>query len=170
LSLWEINLSDKIVVLGIGNILLRDEGIGVRVVEKLREIGLPENVEIHDGATLGLSLLNLLSGCKKAIIVDAVLGGGKPGDIYRFKLKDVLNINEKGNLLSMHDIDFVTAFRMGAEFLNLPDDIVVVGIEPATFEEGLELSEEVEKAVPEVIKLILEEIKEEIKEETDSGI
>jgi hydrogenase maturation protease len=70
----------------------------------------------------------------------------------------------------MHDIDFVTAFRMGAEFLNLPDDIVVVGIEPATFEEGLELSEEVEKAVPEVIKLILEEIKEEIKEETDSGI
>jgi hydrogenase maturation protease len=149
----------RIVVIGIGNILLRDEGVGVRVVERLKEFDLPENVEIYDGATLGLSLLNILSDCKKAIIVDAVLAGGKPGEVYKFDLREVLDKNLNTGILSMHDIDFITAFKMGREFLNLPEKIIVVGIEPSTFEEGLELSKEVEAGIPKAIEKIMEELR-----------
>ncbi|AGK62201.1 hydrogenase maturation protease [Archaeoglobus sulfaticallidus PM70-1] len=148
----------RVVVLGIGNILLRDEGVGVRVVEELRKLELPDYVEVYDGATLGIALLNLLSDSDKAVIVDAVFGGGKPGDIYRFSLYEILDTPLK-NLISAHDIDFVTAFKMGKDLLNLPQNIVVVGIEPKTIEEGMELSDEVKKAIPKAIEIILEEIR-----------
>ena len=79
----------KVVVIGIGNILLSDEGVGIRVVEELRKRELPEGVELHDGATLGLTLLNFLDGADKAIIVDAVKAGGNPGDVYCFHFKEI---------------------------------------------------------------------------------
>ncbi len=157
-------MRDRTVILGIGNILLSDEGVGVRIVEELKKLDLPKKVEIYDGATLGLPLLNFLDGCKKAVIVDAVLGGGKPGEVYRFSLYDVLEKSESKqdlkNIVSMHDIDFVTAFKIGKDFLNLPEEIIVIGVEPASFEEGLELSEDVKRAIPKAIEMILKEINE----------
>ncbi|MFP3946925.1 MAG: hydrogenase maturation protease, partial [Archaeoglobaceae archaeon] len=74
----------KIAVIGIGNILLGDEGVGVRIVEELRKSDLPENVEVHDGATSGIALLNFLVDKDKVIIVDAVKGGEEPGTVYQF--------------------------------------------------------------------------------------
>lgn len=143
-------------IIGIGNILLGDEGVGVRIVEELQKFEMPDSVEIHDGATSGIAILNFLNSSNKAIIVDAVRGGGEPGTVYRFNIEEAADRHE---MCSLHDIDFVMAYRVSKDILNLTEDVTILGIEPYTVENGFELSEQVEKAVPEVINLIMEEIK-----------
>src|SRR4030042_7180736 len=94
-----------ILILGIGNLLLKDEGVGVHVVERLREIPLPENVEVLDGGTAGLDLVDFIGGRKKLIVIDAVNAGEKPGTIYRLT-EENLDIKPKA-LTSFHEIDFL---------------------------------------------------------------
>lgn len=141
----------KIAVIGIGNILLGDEGVGVRIVEELRKGDLPENVEVHDGATSGIALLNFLEDKDKAIIVDAVRGGEEPGSIYQFSIDEAL---EKSEMISLHDIDFVMAYQTSKDILELTDDITVIGIEPKKIESGIELSREIENAIPQAVGLV----------------
>ena len=153
----------KILILGIGNILLRDEGIGVRIAEELKKLKLPDSVEVVDGGTLGLSLLNFFENYEKVVIIDAVKGGKEPGTIYRFDLNEFLNdVSCPFSLSSMHDIDFVYAMKqIGREFYRLPDKMVVIGVEPEKIEAGLELSNKLKEKVPEIIKFVLEEVETE---------
>ena len=146
----------KAAVIGIGNILLGDEGVGVRIIEELKKLELPEGVEVHDGATSGIAILNFLEGVDRAIIVDAVKGGGEPGTVYRFKIEEALENNE---MISLHDIDFTLAYRVTRDIIDLPEDIVVIGVEPEKIENSLELSEKVSNAIPEVLNKILEELR-----------
>jgi len=146
----------KAAVIGIGNILLGDEGVGVRIIEELKKLELPEGVEVHDGATSGIAILNFLEGVDRAIIVDAVKGGGEPGTDYRFKIEEALENNE---MISLHDIDFTLAYRVTRDIIDLPEDIVVIGVEPEKIENSLELSEKVSNAIPEVLNKILEELR-----------
>lgn len=150
--------SKSVVVVGIGNILLRDEGIGVRVIEELKKFKLPKNVEAHDCGTSGIGILNLLDRFDKAIIVDAVQCGERPGTIYRFNLDEIKTKSKTGKMTSLHDLDFITALEIGRKTSNLPAEIVVIGVEPKVIEPGLEPSPEVRKAIPEVIHAILKEI------------
>ena len=83
-------IGKKIMVLGVGNILLRDEGAGVRVVEWLdARYSFPENVELVDGATAGLDLLPIMEGVDHVIIVDTVKTDEPPGSIFRFTPQDI---------------------------------------------------------------------------------
>jgi len=145
-------MKKKIVVVGIGNLLLGDEGFGIRVVEELRKLKLPENVEVHDGGTLGLQILNFLDNADFAIIVDVVKAKGKPGQLFVFEINDA----KSKPMLSMHDLDLVKAVEIGKFAYNLPEKIVVVGVEPEKIEESLELSEEVRKAIPKAVSKVLE--------------
>ena len=145
-------MKKKIVVVGIGNLLLGDEGFGIRVVEELRKLKLPENVEVHDGGTLGLQILNFLDNADFAIIVDVVKAKGKPGQLFVFEINDA----KSKPMLSMHDLDLVKAVEIGKFAYNLPKKIVVVGVEPEKIEESLELSEEVRKAIPKAVSKVLE--------------
>ena len=79
----------RIAVVGVGNILMGDEGIGVKVVEELRKERLPEGVELFDGGTAFHVLVDDLIDFDKLIIVDAVLGGESPGTIYRFEFGEL---------------------------------------------------------------------------------
>ena len=77
-------MAEQVLVLGVGNILFSDEAIGVRTVEHLQQCAsLPGNVELMDGGTLGIRLMDAIMGCDLLIVVDAVLGGGEPGTLYR---------------------------------------------------------------------------------------
>ena len=83
-------MTDRITILGVGNILLRDEGVGVRVVEELKKgYTFPENVSLVDGGTQGLWLLATIQESDHLIVVDAVLGGGEPGSLYRLEREDL---------------------------------------------------------------------------------
>lgn len=151
----------RIVIIGIGNILLSDEGIGVHVINELKNLQLPANVEIHDCGTGGLSILNVLDKADRAIIIDAVKGGGSPGSIYRFMLDEILTDDRRMKMTSLHDLDLVTALKI-AKLTNtymLPREIIVIGIEPAHIEMGMKPSPRITRTIPKIVNLVLREIR-----------
>jgi len=140
-------------VMGIGNVLLKDEGIGCHVVHALGEADLSD-VEIIDGGT-SLDVLQLCEDADKLIIVDAVRGGGMPGQIYRFRIGDITL--EQKPLLSLHDMSLIDSLKLMRLWHNI-DGAVIIGIEPKDIGWGLELSPELEQTVPRIIDVILAEL------------
>jgi hydrogenase maturation protease len=151
-------VSPKIAVLGIGNLLLEDEGIGVHVAQRLAGLLDDDNVKIIDAGTYPdfLSLVN--DDLDKLIIVDAVVNGDKPGTVCRFNFDD--EDLEAALPLSVHDIGVLDSLRTMALFDKQPKSTVIIGIEPKTIDFGLELSPEIEDKLPEIINLVLKEIEE----------
>ena len=146
-----------ILVLGVGNLLLKDEGVGVHVVRKLQALSLPDNVEVMDGGTLGFDLIFEMQGRKKVIIIDAVKADQKPGTLYRFSGEDVEHFPK--TRLSVHDFDLSDVIHSAELVGGKPDEVVFIGVEPKDMSAGLELSPEVEKKIPKIIELVMEEIK-----------
>jgi hydrogenase maturation protease len=145
-----------ILILGIGNILLKDEGVGVHVVRRLKEISLPGNVEVLDGGTAGLDLVDFIANRKKVIVIDAVNAGEKPGTIYHLTEKN-LDIKPKA-LMSFHEIDFLDAIHMSDVMGDKPEEIVVIGVEPKDMSDGVELSPEIEVRIPRIIEVVMAEV------------
>ena len=145
-----------ILVLGIGNILLRDEGVGVRVIEQLQKIHLPEDVELIDGGTAGADLLDVLAERKKVIVIDAVQADCKPGTVLRFTAEDLTRPDRAG--ISLHELGLGEALTMARQLGCAPEDVVIFGIKSRDISCGLELSEEIKASVPKVVELVLAEI------------
>jgi len=146
-----------ILVLGIGNILLRDEGVGVRVIERMRGMPpLPEDVELVDGGTAGADLLEVLAERRKVIVIDAVQSECEPGTVLRFTADELVRPDGVG--MSLHEVGLGEALIMTEQLGCEPEDVVVFGITPKNIESGLELSEEIAASVPKVIELVLAEI------------
>jgi hydrogenase maturation protease len=153
----EVNSGMGKFVLGIGNVLLRDEGIGCHVVHALEGIPLPD-VKIIDGGTCS-DILPTLEDADKLIIVDAVKGGGMPGQIYSFHLEDISL--EPKPFLSLHDMGLVDDLMLMQ--LWRPDEIgigdaVIIGVEPKEINWGLELSPELQIKMPQIIDAVLAEL------------
>lgn len=146
-----------ILVLGIGNILLRDEGVGVRVIERMQQIPLPEDVELVDGGTAGADLLDVLADRRKVIVIDAVEADCEPGTVLRFSADDLTEPDGVG--MSLHELGLGQALKMTKQLGSEPKEVVVFGIKPKDISCGLELSEEIAASVPKVVELVLAEIK-----------
>ena len=118
----------QITVLGVGNILLKDEGVGVRVVEYLsRRYEFADNVHLVDGGVLGLGLMGLIGNTDHLIVVDAVLNQGAPGSLYRLADDEVpRRVLAKQ---SMHEIDLPEVLALCSAIDKNPT-VVVVGVEP----------------------------------------
>ncbi|MDI6814749.1 MAG: HyaD/HybD family hydrogenase maturation endopeptidase [Dehalococcoidales bacterium] len=143
-------------ILGVGNILLRDEGIGVRVIQRMHGMELPKYIELFDGGTAGFDLLNTLAGRSKIIVIDAVQLRHEPGAIIRLKPKDIL---QRGiSFASLHQIGLLEALSAAEQLGCAPQQIVIFGVQPKKLSWGLELSPEVASAVPRVIELVLAEL------------
>ncbi len=150
--------SDKIVVLGVGNILLKDEGVGVRVAEELQQrYVFPEQVSVIDGGTQGLWLIPTIQETDHLIVIDAVLGGGEPGTIYRLERDDLpRGLRAKQ---SAHDSDLVEALNLCNLLGNGPGSVVVIGIQPQDIQPyGLELTEKIAAKVEDLIGLVVAEL------------
>lgn len=155
----------RVVVLGLGNILLRDEGVGSHVVARLQKQHLPGNVEVIDGGTAGPDALLSALDVDKLVVVDATKAGGKPGTLYKARfegsrkseLKKVFG-REKNAKISLHQLGLLDALAAAEKINAAPDEIVIVGVEPGRVDWGLELTEPVEKTVPGVVKKVLEEL------------
>jgi hydrogenase maturation protease len=145
----------KILILGVGNVLLKDEGIGVRVAEKMMEMSLPPDVEVLDGGVKGLDLLYYIEGREKIVVVDAVKAGAPPGTLFRFTDRDLAG--KKGVMRSAHGIDFSDVVAISGFMGNKPE-IVFLGIEPESLDASMELSPLMEKNIPILINLVLKEI------------
>lgn len=152
----------RILVLGVGNSILKDEGFGVHVVaqmeERREELGIPPEVDIVDGATLGLDLLYYIEGREKVIMIDIVNAGEKPGTLFRFNSDDI-KTKVQVNKVSMHQVTLFDVLTMAQVSGRMPDEAIIIGVQPGEIDWGLELSPEVEAQIPRVIELVLEEIK-----------
>jgi len=146
-----------ILVLGVGNILLGDEGAGVRLIQKLEEeYVFSENVELYDGGTLGLRLLEPICRSDFAIVVDIVRSGGAPGAIYRIAEKDLSGkIPYKS---SLHELNIVETL-IYAEELGSKPETVVIGIEPGDWTSwSTELTGAVRNRMEDFVAVVLGEI------------
>lgn len=150
-------MSEKIVIIGVGNLLMGDDGIGIHTVEALRHEPLPSNVAVFSAETRAFDALEYMDGCDKAVIVDAYRKGGAPGSIYRFAFDPAGEIDDSFNL-SMHDINFIDALRAGRGVYKLPKEIVILGIEPEVLECRLGLSAKINNCIPEIIKAVILEL------------
>jgi hydrogenase maturation protease len=145
----------RIVVIGVGNLLLKDEGIGIHVIQALQEMELPADIRLIDGGT-SLELWAYTRIGDKLIIIDAAKAGGEPGAVYRFKPEDITA--EKGILNSAHELGVIEALNLMTFAGNKPGDAVIIGIEPAEISPGLELSAVLRQKMPEIINVVLKEI------------
>lgn len=146
----------RVMVVGIGNPLLTDEGVGVHVVNRLAEFNLPEGVELVDGGTNTYDLVDVFSSADHLIIVDALKAGDEPGAIYRAQL-DELGLKPSAGAISLHELNFMEAMHMVRLLGNNPQ-VVVFGIEPAVIDWGLELSPLLEARMPRLLELIKLEV------------
>lgn len=117
-----------ITVLGLGNILLRDEGLGVRVVERLSaRYAFDDNVELLDGGVLGMRLIGIVSACDVLIVTDAICNGEAPGTLYRLEGDQVpRRVLAKH---SLHQLDFPEVLAI-CETIDHRPETVILGMEP----------------------------------------
>lgn len=152
----------KRLVVGLGNPILGDDGIGWRVAaalqQELAESGeCFQDVEIESLALGGLSLMERLVGYERAIIIDAVqTHNGRPGQIYNLALADLPDLST-GHTTAAHDTSLQTALRLGREMgADLPDDVTVVGIEAEqVYEFSEELTPAVAAAIPDAVRAVI---------------
>lgn len=144
-------------VLGIGNILLQDEGAGVRALQRIEQTyRLPEGVALLDGGTSGLDLLQYFSGQQQLVILDVARMNTRPGEIVRMEGEAVPAFFR--HKISPHQLglsDLLAAARMTGE---LPETVVFFGIEPCSLETGLELSPEVDRSLDRLAALVAAEL------------
>ena len=146
----------KIVVVGIGNLLMHDDAAGVHAIRALEEMGLPEEVELVDGGTHSYDLVEFFYQANQVIIIDAMQAGGEPGTIYRAPLEE-LGLKTDHSCISLHQLHFIDAMYM-VNLLGHHPQAIVFGIEPAIVELGLELSPQVAAKMPRLLELIRLEI------------
>ena len=148
-------IKKRITVLGIGNLLLSDEGVGVHAIEALKKESLPDNVELVDGAAGGFDLLPIVEECDKLIIIDAVKTAEEPGSIYKFDPQEI-EVQEDANM-SLHDVDFFQLIAYAKKYRKVPP-MQMIGIVPESMEMGMELTDTIAAKMPRIIELVKQEI------------
>ena len=149
----------RTIVLGVGNPILRDDGVGIHVVNQLKKHINDPNVTIDEALTGGMNLLDMIRGYDKAILIDAVkIKHAQTGEVKRFLLSDITSVHSN----NPHDVTLLEALQL-AEKLgedHIPREIVVIGIvlDKMPLEFGEHLSSTVAEAVPKAVEMALFEL------------
>jgi len=144
-------------ILGIGNTILTDDGVGIKIAQKLKEE--KDDLEVIETSEAGIGLLDYVLGCNKLIIIDSIkTEQGKPGELYKLKLKD---LKPAMDFPSSHGIDIATALEVGQRLgYKMPRYVSIYAVEVrdnSTF--GEECTTEVKERIPLIAKQIIEEEK-----------
>ncbi|HEY7955548.1 MAG TPA: hydrogenase maturation protease [Polyangia bacterium] len=141
----------KVLIAGVGNLFLGDDGFGVEVARRLAEGPLPDGVEVFDAGIRGLHLAyRLLDGYELLVAVDAVSRGGEPGTVYVIEPE----LDDDAAKLDAHSLDLPSVFAMVRTLGGQLGRVLVVGCEPAAIEEGIGLSPSVQAAVEPTVQRI----------------
>jgi hydrogenase maturation protease len=143
-----------ITVIGLGNILMRDEGIGVHTVNRFRDrYSVPDFVELVDGGTCGLDLMPVIEGREKVLLVDAVNFEREPGYIDELVNDDLaVRFSVKASLHHLGLMDVLSIVRLADA---MPGEIRLIGIQPKTIELGLDLTEEIQGKIDLLVQRIV---------------
>lgn len=147
----------KPLILGVGNILLSDEGVGVRVVQALeKRPEIQPHFDLIDGGTCGMELLDVMAKRNHLIIIDAVLANKPTGEIIVLHDDQVPTFFSRK--ISPHQLgicDVLSALKLTDEF---PQHLCLIGIQPASLEAGIGLTETIQKALPNVFNTLTQEL------------
>lgn len=161
----------RTMVLGVGNLLLKDEGFGVHVVSEMQKsrakLPIPPDVEIIDGGTLGLDLLHVIEGVDRLIVVDIVNAGESPGTTFRFRPQDIETVSTEK--ISFHQVTLFDVLHMAESSGKAPRDVIIIAVQPKEVNWGMELTDELKKKIPDVIKLVVKEIESKGQEARGKG-
>lgn len=149
----------RLLVLGVGNLLLTDDGVGVHAVQELgrEEEWDREKVDFLDGATFTQDIFYIFQRYERVLVLDTVKGGREPGTVYRFTEENLRDNYQQR--LSLHDIDLLDSLKM-AELLGNKPELLVIGMEPLTISDwSMELSEPVRAKYPMFLEAARREIR-----------
>ncbi|MBM4137192.1 MAG: hydrogenase maturation protease [Nitrospira sp.] len=146
----------RVVVIGIGNLLCSDDGVGLHIVEALRKENLGDNVDLREVLN-SLDILDIIKGYDRLIVVDAIKSGAESGTIYELSLEDIKDKQTVHSFSTHLNMDFPSILELGKKLLQekIPEDIIIVAVE---VEDVTTISDKctpkVEKAIPEVVEFI----------------
>lgn len=146
----------RVLVLGLGNTLMGDDGVGVRVLEGLGDLG-PE-VEIVNGAIGGLSLFDTLKQAARIIVIDAVDMGRPPGTVVRLSADELLKL-PAGPSFSLHEFGLFEVLKLGQSLKEDFGHVIIIGVQPKEVRRSELLSAEVEASVPVILEMVKMEVK-----------
>ena len=147
-------------ILGVGNILMRDDGAGPAAVAAIVERGAPEGVGVWDAGLAAADVMGTLDPAVPLVVIDAVRGGGEPGSIYRIDLDGDAALREtSGAMLSLHEVSVLPALRMEALSGRRFAKVVVFGVEPEVVQWGEGLSARVSAALEGLVEEVFRHLK-----------
>jgi hydrogenase maturation protease len=147
----------QVLILGVGNLLLKDDGFGVHLVNSLKDTIFPENIRVLEAGTVSHQLIPLLHEIDFLIVVDVVEAGDAPGSLFRFSPEDMKFASEQK--VSLHQISLIDVLHM-AELTGRKPRTVIIGVQPKDVASwSLELSDELNAVIPKVRELIFKELK-----------
>ena len=124
-----------ILILGVGNLLLSDEGVGVHIAQRMMTMEWPPEVQVVEGGTDGFGLVNFITEADRMILIDAVKGGGQPGSLYRFEIEDCPPYPDLFKT-SIHQISILEVINLSSLIGSTPRT-TIIGVEPACIEMGM---------------------------------
>jgi hydrogenase maturation protease len=156
-------MNTKTLVLGLGNNILMDDGIGPRLVYDIAQMTDKPDVVFNTASCGGLEIMEYIKGYKKVVFIDSIrTRNGKPGDVYYFVPAD---FKETSHLSSLHDINFLTALKLGASLnMDLPVELHIIAIEIV---EDMEFSEDLTPELEEKYSTIFDAVFALVKKVTD---
>jgi hydrogenase maturation protease len=154
-SKWYAIAALSEVVVGLGNVFMRDDGVGVMVAKAIEALGL-EGVSVFVEESSDLTLLDVFEGASKVVVVDSIRAGGRPGDIHIRSFTGDVSIEP--SLPSLHGLQLHEVLQVAKSTGSLTCPVVVVGIEPRDVSLGQGLSSEVAAAVPKAVETVVRQL------------
>jgi hydrogenase maturation protease len=154
-------------VLGVGNLLRSDDGVGVAAVQQLATLPVPPDVEVFDAGTAGVGLTHVIEGRELVVAIDAIDAGAAPGTVYRLGPEQLRPAVSSG--LSLHDLHLLHALDETRLLGTAPRTMVIIAVQVADTAAGIGLSDAVRTALPRVIALAAEELGIRIEHLTGAG-
>ena len=148
-----------VTILGVGNVILTDEGFGVRAAEYLdHHYTFPDNVQIVDGGTLGIELTQYVTGTNKLLVIDSINGGAEPGTVFRFHNDAIMeHFQDK---LSAHEIGIQDVLALLTVTGHKIPEVIVIGAQPFDLEAGVGLSDGMQALLPQIVEQILKDLRD----------
>jgi hydrogenase maturation protease len=137
-------------LVGVGNVLKCDDGVGVRAAERMANLGLSPEIEVCDAGTVGLEAAQLLEGRKRVVVVDAIDVGAPPGTVFRLapeQLRPYVN-----SAVSLHDLHLLDALNETRLVGTAPEEVVVLAVQGGDWSTGIGLSPAVEAALDKIVR------------------
>lgn len=146
----EISCGKAVAIIGVGNILYGDDGIGPKVIEELAKEPIPDGIDLVDGGSMGVELLDYLAAYRRVIVVDAATMDLPSGEVRVFTPEDVKSV-KPDDRISLHSTDILGVIELGRTLSQHMGEIYIVAVEPERIGPAEDLSEEVRASLPTIL-------------------